>query len=254
MVTRDVPVDLVVAGRVRPAAEQAGRHVHGLSARQCHAINRPRKPRWALALKAGIGTLSRQIEFIGDSLTAGYGNMSTGHDCSSTGGVARNTDVSSGALTARPVDADCQVNAFSGLGMVRNYDGHSAGTGYRMYYDRALLNVGGDVWRDAGWRPRVVVAVLGIDDFSTALEPGEPWTPESLVSEHKAAYHGFLGKLRARYGTSTTIVVSVSEATGDIRRRGSRGRERAERTPRPPAELRRSGARPARVPLALLGP
>lgn len=160
---------------------------------------------------------TRQVEFIGDSLTAGYGNMSTGRDCSSNGGVSRNTnaDLSFGALAARALDADYQINGFSGLGMVRNYDGHSPGTTYRTYYDRALLHVEGDVWRKpASWRPQVVVVGLGTNDFSTAPKPGEPWTPETLVAEYKAAYHGFLDKLSARYGPRTTIIASVPEASG----------------------------------------
>ncbi|GHH29378.1 lipase [Lentzea cavernae] len=161
---------------------------------------------------------ARQIEFIGDSLTAGYGNLSTTRDCSANGGVTRNTntDLSFGALTARALNADYQVNAFSGLGMVRNYNGHSTGTSYRTYYDRALLNVDGDVWRvPAGWRPQVVVVGLGTNDFSTPLNPGEPWaTPEDLVSAYKTAYQGFLDKLRTRYGPRTTIVVGVPEASG----------------------------------------
>ncbi|KOV82933.1 acetyl xylan esterase [Nocardia sp. NRRL S-836] len=161
---------------------------------------------------------SRQIEFIGDSLTAGYGNLSTTRDCSANGGVTRNTntDLSFGALAARALNADYQVNAFSGLGMVRNYNGHSAGTSYRTYYDRALLNVDGDVWqKPASWQPRVVVVGLGTNDFSTALNPGEQWpTQDSLVAAYKTAYQGFLDKLRTRYGAGTTIVASVPEASG----------------------------------------
>ncbi|SDG60296.1 GDSL-like Lipase/Acylhydrolase family protein [Lentzea fradiae] len=163
------------------------------------------------------GPRTRQVEFIGDSLTAGYGNMSTGRDCSATGGVTRNTntDLSFGALTAKALDADYQINGFSGLGMVRNYDGHTPGTSYRDYYDRALLHVEGDVWRKPPtWRPRVVVVGLGTNDFSTAVKPGEPWTPETLVAEYKTAYHGFLDKLRTRYGPATTIIVSVPDASG----------------------------------------
>lgn len=117
----------------------------------------------------------RQIEFIGDSYTAGYGNMSTTQDCSGNGGVNRNSnaDLSFGALTARKLDADVQINAFSGRGMVRNYNGGEPGTDFRTYYDRALLNVEGDVWRKPeSWRPRVVVIGLGINDFSTPLHPG----------------------------------------------------------------------------------
>ncbi|WP_089952300.1 hypothetical protein [Lentzea xinjiangensis] len=77
----------------------------------------------------------------------------------------------------------------------------------------ALLNVEGDVWRDARWRLRVVVAGLGTNDFSTALVPGEPWTPESW-SPSTRPLPGVLGELWARYGTGTTIVVSVPEAMG----------------------------------------
>ncbi|TDB71966.1 acetylxylan esterase [Micromonospora sp. KC723] len=155
---------------------------------------------------------SRQIEFIGDSNTVGYGNMSTTRDCTGEEVTRRtNTDLSFGALTARRLGADYQVNAYSGLGMVRNYDGHSPGTSYRTYYQRSLLGVDGDVWaRPATWRPQVVVVALGANDFSTALRPDEPWTPESLVAAYRQAYHGFLDTLRARYGRHTRIVVMAT--------------------------------------------
>ncbi|WP_020390483.1 SGNH/GDSL hydrolase family protein [Kribbella catacumbae] len=159
---------------------------------------------------------SRQIEFIGDSFTAGYGNVSDTRDCSSNGGVNRNSnaDLTFGALTAQRLDADYQINAFSGLGMVRNYNGAIPDTDFRTYYDRALLNVEGDVWRRPGsWRPQVVVVGLGINDFSTPLNPGERlrWTTqEALIADYEAAYHGFLGKLRALYGPRTFLVASAT--------------------------------------------
>jgi lysophospholipase L1-like esterase len=154
----------------------------------------------------------RQIEFIGDSYTAGYGNLSDTRDC--TGDQVNRTtdaDLSFGAVTARRLGADYQLNAFSGRGMVRNYNGGEPGTSYRTYYDRALLAVDGDVWRrPASWRPQVVVIGLGINDFSTAINAGEPWTDETLRAAYVAAYHAFLDKLRARYGPRTTIVVSAT--------------------------------------------
>jgi lysophospholipase L1-like esterase len=150
---------------------------------------------------------SRQVEFIGDSLTVGYGNMSTGRDCTGDQ-VARttNTDLSYGALTARRLSADYQINAISGKGMVRNYNGGDPGTDYRTVYDRALLNVRGDVWNPGTWRPQLVVVYLGTNDFSTAVNPGEPWTADSLVTAYRTAYGDFLQKLRTRYGAKTTIV------------------------------------------------
>ncbi|MFD7487119.1 RICIN domain-containing protein [Streptomyces mirabilis] len=151
---------------------------------------------------------SRQIEFIGDSLTVGYGNLSTSRTCTSDQ-LKRNTnsDVSYGALTARQLNADYQINGYSGLGMVRNYNGGSPDVTYRTFYDRALLNVSGDVWQNPGtWRPQVVVINLGTNDFSTAINPGEPWTPDSLAAAYRSAYGDFVQKLRMRYGADTTIV------------------------------------------------
>ncbi|MDT9681074.1 SGNH/GDSL hydrolase family protein [Streptomyces sp. TRM76323] len=182
---------------------------------------------------------SRQIEFIGDSFTAGYGNASGTRDCSANGGVNRNSnaDLAFGALTARKLGADYQQNAFSGRGMVRNYNGGDPGTDYRTYYDRALLNVDGDVWqRPRSWRPQVVVIGLGINDFSTPLHPGEPWATQSeLITAYASAYHGFLDKLRARYGSRTFLVVSATlvagtafadTARGIVEERNARGDDR----------------------------
>ncbi|MFI6370288.1 GDSL-type esterase/lipase family protein [Streptomyces sp. NPDC050546] len=151
---------------------------------------------------------SRQIEFVGDSLTAGYGNLSASRDCTGEQ-VARttNADVSYAALTARRLRADFQINAYSGRGMVRNYNGGSPEENYRTFYDRALLNVPGDVWQNPGtWRPGLVVVHLGTNDFSTPVNPGEPWTDESLAAAYRSAYSGFLQKLRTRYGPGTTLL------------------------------------------------
>jgi len=91
--------------------------------------------------------------------------------------------------------------------MVRNYNGSEPGTSYRTYYDRALLSVPGDVWDPGTWRPQLIVVYLGTNDFSTALNPGEPWpTTDSLVAAYQTAYSDFLQKLRTRYGVDTIIV------------------------------------------------
>jgi hypothetical protein len=67
--------------------------------------------------------------------------------------------------------------------------------------------VAGDVWNPGTWRPQLVVVYLGTNDFSTALNPGEPWTTaDSLVAAYRSAYSDFVQKLRTRYGADTTIV------------------------------------------------
>ncbi|MET9224473.1 SGNH/GDSL hydrolase family protein [Lentzea sp. NPDC003310] len=222
--------DVQVDGRTVATLSRPGRITYRVSGlrhgeHRVRVVKRSESP-WAAGEFGGFsGTVlakpaarSRQIEFIGDSLTAGYGNLSTTRDCSANGGVDQNThaDLTFGALTARALNADYQINAFSGRGMVRNYNGGEPGTSYRTYYDRALLNVDGDVWQNPGtWRPQLVVVGLGTNDFSTPLRPGEQWPDQaSLVAAYKSAYHGFLDKLRARYGSGAAIVVSVPEATG----------------------------------------
>lgn len=168
------------------------------------------------AILAKPAARSRQIEFIGDSNTAGYGNTSGTRDCEGdTVNRTTNADRSFGAITAKALNADYQINAISGRGMVRNYNGGSPEVNYRTSYDRALLDVDGDVWRNPGtWRPQLVVIGLGINDFSTPVNPGEQWTSETLVTAYRSAYLGFIDKLRARYGTSTTIIVSAATTPG----------------------------------------
>jgi hypothetical protein len=220
----DVQIDgatvasLVTPGRTTYWVRGLPRGVHDV-----RLVKRSESP-WAVSefggFVAGPGSVllggprarHRQIEYIGDSYTAGYGNMSDTRDC--TGEQVHrttNADLSFAALTADRLDADYQINAFSGRGMVRNYNGGEPGTSYRTYYDRALLSVDGDVWpKPRSWQPQVVVIGLGVNDFSTAINPGEPWTPETLAEAYRTAYHGFLDKLRARYGPRTHIVVSAT--------------------------------------------
>ncbi|MFI5843276.1 SGNH/GDSL hydrolase family protein [Catenuloplanes sp. NPDC051500] len=217
----DVAVDgVTVATLVMPGA--VTHRVDGLTpgTHTVRVVKRTESPWASGAFKGFTGDIlpaprarPRQIEFIGDSYTAGYGNESTTRDC--TGDEVNrttNADRSFGALSARTLGADYQLNAFSGRGMVRNYNGGEPGTSYRTYYDRALLAVNGDVWaRPRSWRPQLVVVGLGINDFSTAINPGEPWTPESRATAYREAYHGFLDLLRARYGERAVIVVSSTD-------------------------------------------
>ena len=160
-----------------------------------------------------------QLEFYGDSYTAGYGNESTSREC--TGDEVNrttNADAAFPAIVGRAVGAEVHVNAFSGRGMVRNYAGSALATSFRTYADRALLAVPGDTWqRPADWQPQVVVVGLGINDFSTAVGAGEPWTEETLRTQYREAYDGFVDSLRSSYGPETFIVLGAPDHTPEIR-------------------------------------
>ena len=63
----------------------------------------------------------RQVEFIGDSYTVGYGNTSPTRTCTKAEVHDRtNTQAAFGPIVARHHGADYRVNAYSGIGIVHN--------------------------------------------------------------------------------------------------------------------------------------
>lgn len=159
---------------------------------------------------------ARRIEFIGDSHTVGYGNTSPKRECTPAQ-VWLTTDTSQafGPLVAAHFDADYEVNAISGRGIVRNYNG-SPGATLPAAYPFALFD-GRTPVADAGWQPQVVVVGLGTNDFSTALNPGEKWkTRDELHADYEATYVAFLQLLRARHPDAFFILAATDMAEGEI--------------------------------------
>lgn len=158
----------------------------------------------------------RQIEFIGDSHTVGYGNTSPTRDCSEHQ-VWATTDSSQafGPLVAAHYGAGYQVNAISGHGIVRNYNG-SPGDPVPVAYPYVLFDKK-DPCRDPAWQPEVVVIALGTNDFTTPLHPGEKWkTRDALHADYEATYLHFLQNLRARYPRAFFILWATNMAQGEI--------------------------------------
>ena len=165
---------------------------------------------------AEMPSRSRQIEFIGDSHTVGYGNTSTTRDCT-TDDVWKTTDNSQafGPEMARRYHADYQINAISGHGIVRNYNG-SAGDPVPVAYPFVLLDHN-TVYKDDTWQPQVIVIALGTNDFSTALNPGEKWTTrDQLHADYEATYGAFLKDLRARNPKAYFVLWATDMAGGEI--------------------------------------
>ncbi|MES2349789.1 MAG: GDSL-type esterase/lipase family protein [Pseudomonadota bacterium] len=159
---------------------------------------------------------ARQIEFIGDSHTVGYGNISATRDCNQDQ-VWAQTDNSQGygAMTARRYNADYRVHAISGRGVVRNFDG-AAGDTLPAAYPYVLFD---HAQRDtaAAWQPKWIVVSLGTNDFSTALHPGEKWVSrEALHADYEAAYVEFVLGLRARNPQARFILWATDGANGEI--------------------------------------
>lgn len=158
----------------------------------------------------------RQIEFVGDSHTVGYGNTSATQTCTNDE-VWATTDTSQtfGPLVAAHYNADFQVNAISGHGVVRNYNG-SAGDPVPVAYPYVLLDKK-QTYNDAAWQPQVVVISLGTNDFSTPLHDGEPWkTREELHADYDKTYVRFLQRLRARDPKALIVLWATEMANGEI--------------------------------------
>jgi lysophospholipase L1-like esterase len=175
---------------------------------------------------AKLPAVTRQIEFIGDSSTVGYGNTSLKRQCSEDE-VWLTTDTSQGVAvrTARHFGADYQVNAISGRGIVRNYGGFAADPLPQAYpfvlFDKA------QPYSDPAWRPQVIVVGLGANDFSTPLNAGEKWkTRSELQADYESTYLAFLDRLRAANPNAFIIVWTADNSRGEIESEASKVADR----------------------------
>jgi lysophospholipase L1-like esterase len=159
---------------------------------------------------------TRQIEFIGDSHTVGYGDTSPTRNCTNDV-VWATTDTSHafGPLVAAHYDADDQINAISGHGIVRNYNG-GPGDPVPVAWPYILFDKQ-NPYNDPAWHPQIIVIALGTNDFSTRLRPGEKWkTREDLHADFEATYVRFLQTLRTRNPHAYVIVWATDMADGEI--------------------------------------
>lgn len=142
----------------------------------------------------------RRIEFIGDSHTVGYGVRSFSRDCTEQQvHDLTDTSLAFGPILAARLDADYRIEAFSGRGVVRNYNGLAPGEPLPVLFPRIIPGQS-EPRAPAGdpWKPDVVVIGLGTNDFSTALHPGEAWADEAaLRKDYRETYVAFVEGLKA---------------------------------------------------------
>jgi lysophospholipase L1-like esterase len=155
----------------------------------------------------------RRLEFIGDSLTNGYGVDGPGKECKELR-CWEDGAKAWAALAARELGADFQVIAISGYGVVRNYG--EAGRSSRMplpaHYHRTVSLMDGHEWDRARFKPDAIVINLGTNDHSTQPMPTE--------DEFVAGYLDLIEDARAgRKGTPVVIGLPLGNATQEKRTR-----------------------------------
>lgn len=136
---------------------------------------------------------ARKIEFIGNSITCGYG----------TEGLSKserwqpsteNNYLSYAPIMARAFKADYHIVAHSGLGVVRNYGYKEKVSPSAMpdRFNRVFDEKELPLWNFKQWKPDVVVINLGTNDFST-----QPFPDKAVF---KAGYEKLIGEVRKQYG------------------------------------------------------
>lgn len=148
----------------------------------------------------------RRIEFIGDSAMTGYGAHSKTRTCSPEE-IQRLTDTPRGfaAYAAQLLGADYRINAISGRGLIRNYNGHHPEAAMVDVYPRSLPAEPGD-HDDSDWRPQVVVLKLQADLVNFA--PIDRWpTMTALLADYAERYGDFVADLHRRYPGAAFVIL-----------------------------------------------
>ncbi len=146
-----------------------------------------------------------KIEFIGDSLTCGYGNEGTSKQCDE-GDLRKseNNYLSYAQITARKIKAEAHIIAISGKGIIRNYGDKEKISKDPMpsFYDYTLQNDASKKWDFKKWIPDLVIINLGTNDFSTEPNPDK----DIFISEYKK----LINKIKNNYDNNIKILCICS--------------------------------------------
>ncbi len=146
---------------------------------------------------------TRHIEFIGNSLTCGFGTEGLSKD-DPFKPETENCNLAFGCIIARYFGTDYTLIAHSGQGVVRNWADPKLASDCSMK-DRMLRTFDEDAavtwdFAKSPYRPDIVVINLGTNDFSTRPHP----TYELFA----AAYGRILAQIRTAYGDIPVLCVA----------------------------------------------
>ena len=126
---------------------------------------------YGLLLDDGCGLLerptlpTRKIEFIGNSITCGYGIEGNNTEKKFYYSL-QNFYYTYAAIAARNLQAQCQVCARSGIGLYRNYGGNIPNEIMPNVFPHTFYSTKGELWDFSRYQPDVVCVNLGCNDTS----------------------------------------------------------------------------------------
>lgn len=156
---------------------------------------------------------AHQIEFVGDSITVGYGLDGT-YPCTNTAAVEDNPKTYA-AVAANELNADYSVVAWSGKGLVRNYVTATPDTSPTMpeLYTRYGANDADNSYTfPSSWMPEVVIINLGTNDFGYILTnaSGDPYDarPPLDIATYTNGMVDFVRNIQKHYPMAEFILMS----------------------------------------------
>ena len=146
------------------------------------------------------------MEFVGDSITCGYGDevSTTTPDDFKFTAVNEDAYRAYGAITAEAFDADYVAIAVSGRGVVRNYSGFSAPVVPAIYETTLPEEASAPAWDHASYSPDVVVVNLGTNDFSPGIALDQL---DAFRATFRQSYIDFLTRIREVHATASIVAV-----------------------------------------------
>jgi len=155
----------------------------------------------------------KRIEFIGDSWTCGYGNLSQfasgSVSMANSGYVAMNEDnyYAWGPITARAIGAEFHVNAISGRGLFRNNwqsDNSGTATGTLPKNYNNIMEDNDAVDYDHSFHPDVVSIHLGTNDMAAEGEIGQ--SAELDDASYQNTYRDFIVDILTQHPCAKVIM------------------------------------------------
>jgi lysophospholipase L1-like esterase len=154
-----------------------------------------------------VAASGRLIEIVGDSISAGYGNLGNEVHPPWDNACTFSLDTESayqayGSMVGRALDAEVSIIARSGWGMYRDLAGNTANV-LSSIYENTLGEQVSPRW-DFAKKPDAVIVNLGTNDSGLG-DPGQPY---------EDAYVAFLHTVRGHY-PNASIFLTIGPMTSD---------------------------------------
>lgn len=147
-------------------------------------------------LEAPADEITRRIEYLGDSLTCGYGIEGDSAYCDGTA-ANENAWFTYAGVASRSVSAQAHLICQSGKGVGRNSDGTANDT-MPALYNRTLATDSAPLWDFTSWSADVVVINLGTNDLYGG----------ATADEFVAAYRTLIGTIRTHYPGAMIVAIT----------------------------------------------